>query len=719
MKKISILLVLLSIFQILSAIELDDIIAGKYKSEKIPEFRSMQDGEHYTQIFQNKAVAKYNYSTGNFVDTLFSVTSVKGVVLKSIDGYILSPDEQKMLVYNNVKYRYRRSFTADYYIVDLKRKEIAPLSEFTPQEAPLFSPNSRYIAFAHENNLHIYKFDFKTEIQITKDGQKGKIINGISDWVYEEEFETTRHFEWSPDSKLIAFNKFREEDVPEFSFQTFSDGNEQFDYPKLKSFKYPKAGNVNSKVDVCIYNDFDKTTRSISLPQILNGSYIPRIKWTNSAEQLAVFQLNREQNQLNMYFVNPRTTNAQLILRQEDKRYIDYSLIDDIEYLQDGKSFILTSEKDGYNHLYQYSMNGRLIKQLTKGKWDITKFYGFDSKSGNYYYQSATVNPTKRELYKLSANGKTTKLSFGDGISDAIFSKNFKYRLETNTELNIPEKTEIKDLTGKVNRVISSNSELKNIVLELPKKEMFSFRTSENIVLNGWILKPKNFNENQKYPVLQVQYSGPGSQQALDKWSIGWEYYLAENNCIVVCVDGRGTGARGSEFKKCTYQQMGLLERNDQIETAKYLASLSFIDKDKIGIWGWSYGGSTTLWSMSSGEKIFKAGIAVAPVTDWHFYNTAYTERFMRRPQENSTGYSNTSALNMAEKLEGRLLLIHGTADDNVHVQNTYLYTQKLVEAGKQFEMHIYTDKEHSLTGLTTRTHLYRRMYEFLQKNLF
>lgn len=719
MKKITLLIITISIAFWGFSDTLDDIVTGKFSSKTTTEFRSMQDGEHYTTMSGNIAIVKYNYASGNFTDTLFSVSSVKGVKLKKIEGYILSPDEQKMLVYNNVKHRYRRSYTADYYIVDLKRKEIAALSEFTPQEAPLFSPNSRYIAFAHQNNLHIYKFDFKTEIQITKDGQEGKIINGISDWVYEEEFETTRHFEWSPDSKLLAFTKFKEESVKEFSFQKFSDENGAIKYPQSTSYKYPKAGESNSIVEVCIYNDFDKTTRAITLPEVLNGHYIPRIKWTNSQEQLAVFQLNREQNQLDMYFVNPRTTKAQLILRQQDKRYIDYSTIDDIKFNPDGKGFIMSSEKDGYLHLYQYSMNGRQIKQLTKGNWEITKFYGIDFRTGNIYYQSADLNPLQRDIYKLQSNGKAIRLSSGKGTSDAVFSNNFNYYLSRNSDINSPVTVEIKDQTGKINRKITDNQELKSKIRNFPKKEFFKFKNSENIELNGWILKPMNFDANKKYPVLQVQYSGPGSQQVLDKWSISWEYYLAQENCIVVCTDGRGTGGRGSEFKKCTYQQMGIMERNDQIETAKYLATLPFIDKEKIGIWGWSYGGSTTLWAMSSGEKVFKAGIAVAPVTDWHFYNTAYTERFMRRPQENSNGYEETSTLNMAEKLEGRLLLVHGTSDDNVHIQNTYLYTQKLVEAGKQFEMQVYTDKEHSLTGDVTRTHLYRRMYDFLKTNLF
>jgi len=700
-----------------------DITDGKFRPKRFDPLRSMNDGENYTLSVRDKAVVKYNYKTGETVDTLFSTAQIKNCPIKSFSGYELSPNEMKMLVYTNVKYRYRRTFTADYYVYDIKRKTLEPLSEDGAQEVPLFSPDSRYIAFARANNLYMKKLDFNTEIPITKDGEAGKIINGTPDWVYEEEFEATRHFCWSPDSKLLAYLKFNETDIPEFSFQLYknpSDPDEIELYPGFLKFKYPKAGQNNSKVSVCVYDDFNKTTRFVKLPDTDKDFYIPRIRWTNAQEQLAVFKLNRNQNVLDMLLANPGSGVAKLILRQEDKYYVNYEYIDNIQFTSDNQFFFGTSEQDGYHHIYQYRINGTVVKQITKGNWDVTEFYGYDEVKKMLYYQSAESSPMKRDVYSVDAKGKKVRLSNGKGTHQAYFNSSLTLFADVSSDIQSPNTVSLYNSTGKLIRTIDNNNQLKKEfdALQLPAKEFFSFTTGENIKLNGWMVKPANFNPNKKYPVLQVQYSGPNSQEVLDKWSIGWEYYLAMNGYAVVCVDGRGTGARGAEFRKCTYMQMGILETRDQVETAKYLGSLSYIDKDRIGIWGWSYGGSMTLWSMSNGEKIFKAGIAVAPVTDWHLYNTAYTERFMRRPQENFDGYDKTSAIGMAKNLNGKLLIIHGSADDNVHMQNTMLYIDKLIEADKQFEMQIYPDKNHSILGKQTRRHLYTRMSEFLFRNL-
>ncbi|MGB4413375.1 MAG: S9 family peptidase [Paludibacter sp.] len=701
-----------------------DITDGKFRAKKIEAPRSMNDGEHYSLKVNDKAIVKYNYKTGATIDTLFSIAQIKNCPLKSISGYELSPNEMKILVYTNVKYRYRRTFTADYYLYDIKRKELEPLSENGAQEVPLFSPDSRYIAFARNNNLFMKKLDFKTEIAITKDGVVGKIINGTPDWVYEEEFEATRHFAWSPDSKLLAFIKFNESDIPEFSFQLYKNQATEDDdinlYPSFQKFKYPKAGENNSKVSVCVYDDFNKTTKSMQLPDADQDFYVPRIRWTNSAEQLIIYKLNRNQNRLDMLMANPRSTLTKLILRQDDKYYVDYENIDLMQFTADNQFFYAVSEKDGFRHIYQYRINGTVVKQITKGNWDVTDFYGYDEAKKVIYYQSAETSPMQRDIYTIDAKGKKTRLTDGKGTHKAAFNSKFNYFTDNASCIDMPDVITLRSQTGGQIRVLESNSVLKQefSALQLPPKEFFSFTTSENVKLNGWMLKPVNFDANKKYPVLQVQYSGPNSQEVLDKWDIGWEYYLATKDYVVVCVDGRGTGARGSEFRKCTYQQIGVFEARDQVETAKYLAMQSYIDKDRIGIWGWSFGGTVTLGSMSTGERIFKAGIAVAPVTDWRLYNTAYTERFMRRPQENFEGYKKTSLLGMADKLEGRLLIIHGSADDNVHTQNTLLYIDRLVKADKQFEMQIYTDKNHSLLGEETRRHLYRRMSEFLFKNL-
>lgn len=698
-----------------------DITDGKFRPDKSQIPVSMNDGEHYTLMVDDQTIVKYNYKTGAAVDTLLSINKVKVKLIDSFSGYIMSPKETKILVYKNEKKRYRRSFTAEYYIYDIKYKEFDPLSSKTPQEAPVFSADDRYIAFAHSNNLHMKKVDFKTDIQITKDGEAGKISNGISDWLYEEEFETTYHYDWCPDSKLLAFVKFDERDVKEFTFQTFlqKDKSDFLLYPEHIQFKYPKAGEKNPTAIICIYDDFNKTTRTIDL-KLQNDYYIPRIKWTSNANQLAIFQMNRNQNRLNMFFANPKTGIARLITREESKTYIDYQNINLLQFRKDNSGFYSISDRDGYRHIYQHRMDGTIARQITKGNWDITNFYGVDERRNIIYYQSAELSPVQRNIFSIDAKGKKVSIAEAKGKNDAWFSTGFNYFVHEFSSITQPNIFVLRNSNGSKIRNLKDNSLLATTFqsFQLNNKDFFSFSTSDNIKLNGWMLKPTGFDPEKKYPVLMIQYSGPGSQLAINQWNIGWEYYLSTKGYMVVCVDGRGTGSRGADFMKSTYKQLGILEARDQTETAKYLSGLTYVDKSRIGIWGWSYGGSVVLWAMSSGENVFKAGISVAPVTDWRFYNTAYTERFMQTPEENFSGYEETSAVLKADQLEGRLLIIHGTADDNVHYNNTLIYTDKLVEAGKQFEMQIYTDKNHSITGKQTRRHLYTRMSEFLFREL-
>lgn len=701
-----------------------DITDGKFRAKSLPAFYSMNDGEHYTVLEEQSKIVKYNFKTGKAVETLLDLSSVKNAPIEKISGYKFSPTEEFIMVYTNVEHRYRRTFTADYYIYNDRRSSLTPLSEYGKQEAPLFSPDSRYVAFARDNNLFIRKIDFNTELAVTKDGESGKIINGIPDWVYEEEFGLSRCFEWSPDSKLLAFLKFDESEVPEFSFQKYNSNPNQDGislYPSYLNFKYPKAGERNSKVKLYIYDDYNKNTREVKLDDDLTADYyIPRIKWTNSSEQLAVFKLNRNQNKMEMYLANPKSTIAKPLLTEEYKYYVDYSLIDYIHFLGDDRSFIYVSERDGYRHVYRYRLTGTLDKQLTSGNWDVTNVYGYDEKNNILYYQSAETSPMQRNVYSLDTKGKKTMLTDGKGTHNAIFSTGYSYFVDNVSTVSTPSHISLKSNKGAEIRTLVDNKELAGKInsLNLPKKEFFSFTTSENISLNGWMLKPANFDGSKQYPVLMLQYSGPGSQQVRDSWSLGWEYYLAQNGYIVACVDGRGTGARGAEFEKCTYQQLGILETADQIEAAKYLGKQSYIDADRIGIWGWSFGGFVTLMALSSEENVFKAGIAVAPVTDWRLYNTAYTERFMRRPQENFRGYDATSLMLKADNLNGNLFIIHGTADDNVHVQNTMLYIDRLIQADKDFEMFLFPDKDHSILGKQTRRHLYRNKFNFLNEKL-
>jgi len=698
------------------------ITDGTFKTtnDQIPS--SMNDGEHYTLMTDQQTIVRFNYKTGAIVDTLLSVRQVQNAPIKSFEGYIMSPREKKILVYNNKQMRYRRSFTADYYIYDIKYKEFDPLSSQAPQAAPVFSPDDRYIAFAHEHNLYMKKVDFKTDIQITKDGEFGKISNGIPDWLYEEEFEATHHYAWSPDSKLLAFVKFDESEVRAFSFQTFLDKHKKdyLLYPEQTAFKYPKAGEKNARAIVCVYDDYNKTTRVVKLIDHDTDYYIPRIKWTNNSDQLAVFQLNRNQNRLDMYAVNPKTMLAKLLTREESKTYIDYKNIDYLKFCKNSTDYYGVSSRDGYRHIYRHRKDGSIAKQVTKGNWDITDFYGVDEKKNVVYYQSAESSPMQRQVYAIDAKGKKTNLTDAKGKNRAFFSKNFSYFVHQYSDVNTPDTYVLRTADGKNIREISNHKNLSDTLhsYKLNQKEFFSFNTTDGVSLNGWMLKPINFDESMQYPVLMIQYSGPDSQLVLDKWDIGWEYYLSTKGYITVCVDGRGTGARGKAFADSGYKQQGIPEAADQIATAKHLGSLHYIDKNRIGIWGWSYGGTVAILTMSSGEPVFKAGIAVAPVTDWRFYNTAYIERFMQTPEENFIGYENSSSLLKAEQLNGKLLLVHGTADDNVHYNNTLIYADRLVEAGKQFDMQIYTDKNHSILGKQTRRHLYTKMVDFLDKNL-
>lgn len=724
MKRIHLIFVLTLCVNTLFAGLLSDITDGKFKVKTIDIPRSMNDGEYYTLMVNDKAIVKCNYKTGATVDTLFSTFRLKNSPLKQISGYEFSPNEARLLVYTNVKKRYRRTFTADYYVVDVKRHEIQALSDNGPQEVPLFSPDNRYIAFARENNLFIKKLDYNTETPVTKDGLAGNIINGTPDWVYEEEFAKTRYFEWSPDSKLLAFVRFDESKVPEYSYIQYKGKPDDKDnlnlYPSIVSFKYPKAGQNNSKVSVCVYDDYYKSIKTMKLTDDDQDFYIPGIHWSNSVDQLAIFKLNRIQNKLEMLMANPRSTLTKLVLQQDDKYYVDYENIDFVHFSADNLTFVGVTELDGYRHIYLYNINGTVLKQLTKGNWDVTDVYGYDDKTQTVYYQSAEVSPLQRDIYSVDSKGKKLRLTDGKGTHKGYFNSTLTSFVDNASAMELPNILMLRTNKGNSIRLIENNSALaaEFKALNLPKKEFFSFTTSENIKLNGWIIKPVNFDPSKKYPVLMVQYSGPNSQEVLDTWKIDWEYYLATQNFVVACVDGRGTGARGAEFRKCTYEQLGILETKDQVEGAKYLGRQPYIDKDRLGIWGWSFGGTMTLMCMSTGEKVFKAGIAVAPVTDWRLYNTAYTERFMRTPQEDFKGYDVSSALQRADKLQGNLLIVHGSADDNVHTQNTMLYIDKLVSAGKQFEMQLYTDKNHSILGKETRRHLYTRMTDFLLKNL-
>ncbi len=697
------------------SLQLTDVTSGRFIPKGIGEISPLPDGEHYSMLSEDRTkIVKYAYKTGQPVETLFDVKTVRETKLESIDGYLISPTGHRIVVWTDKEYIYRRSWKANLYDYDVRRNFLKPLSD-TPGKAmnPTISPDGRMCAFIRDNNIWLKKYDYDTESQVTKDGEIGKILNGLPDWVYEEEFEVTNLMSWSADNKFLSFVKFDESEVPSFSFQVF-DGSL---YPGYQQFKYPKAGEKNSTVSCHTYSVETKDIKKMNVPLDPDG-YIPLIKYTSDADRLAVMTLNRQQNIFSMYYVNPGSGVAKLILKEENKAYINSNLLKYITFTPE--HFIYASEKSGFTHLYLYSSTGVLQKQLTSGNFDVTDFYGFDPSSKTVYYQAAPESPLRRGVYKTDEKGNVIKLASGEGINSAHFSRNFNYFINTYTTLSIPNRITINDVKGKELVVLEDNAPLKSSLagIQLPRKEFFTFTNAAGIELNGWMIKPTDFSSSNRYPVLMTQYSGPGSQQVLDRFTVAWEEYMASRGYIVVCVDGRGTGARGEEFRKCTYMNLLMLESDDQIAGARYMASQPYVDKDRIAIWGWSYGGSMTLMCMSRGNGIFKAGIAVAPVTDWKYYDSVYTERYMRTPKENFTGYEKCSPLRLAGDLQGRLLLVHGTSDDNVHFQNSLYYTNALIDAGKQFDMQVYPNRNHNLPGTATRTHLYTRLTQFLYNNL-
>ena len=733
MKKIFTLLFSLLIFTTgatAQKVTLKDVANGTYRAQGIYGLKPMLDGEHYTQISgDHKRIVKYSFKTGKEVGTIFDVTTARNVELKSFDGYIMSPDESLILIQTETKPIYRRSFTAVYYIYNVKNRTLEPLSNNGPQQVPLFSPDSHQIAFVRDNNIHLVKLLFgNSESQVTKDGEYNKVLNGIPDWVYEEEFAFNRAFDFSADSKMIAYIRFDESEIPMYSFPWYKglapEKKEYATYPGSYDYKYPKSGVGNSKVSVHTFDIKSRVTREMKL-EIDSDAYIPRIRFTHDPNKLAIMTLNRHQNRFNLYMANPRSGICQVAVRDESEQYIKEQAYSNIAFFPE--NIVMMSERNGYNHLYLYTIGGNLVKQITKGEFEVKDFLGWDRKTNEFYYTSNEGSPLRTAVYKIDAKGKKTKLSTRTGTNTALFSTDMTYYINTFSSIDTPTLITLNNNKGKELVTLVDNKQLKSQLagLNMPQKEFFTFTTSQGVELNGWMMKPSNFDPNKKYPVIMHQYSGPGSQQVLDRWGIGsfsdggmFEAYMCDKGFIMVCVDGRGTGGRGAAFEKCTYLSIGVKEATDQAEAAKYLGTLPYIDGKRIGIWGWSYGGYNTLMSMSEGAGAFKAGVAIAAPTDWRFYDTVYTERFMRTPKENGDGYNASSAINRIGQLKGDLLLIHGSADDNVHFQNFMEYNEALVQADKQFETQIYTNRNHSIAGGNTRNHLMNRVADFFLRKL-
>ena len=699
------------------SVSLKEITDGMFRQKTaVGEMRSLPDGEHYTAMNADRnMIVKYSYRTGKAVDTLFNATTARECEFTKFDGYTISSTGHHILVWRETEPIYRRSYKAAVYDYDVRRNYIKPITDSKEKVMiPTFSPDGRMCAFVKDNNIWIRKFDFDTEVQVTKDGALNKILNGTTDWVYEEEFAVTNLMAWSPDSEYLTYVRTDETEVPEYSMQVYGEGL----YPSYYNFKYPKAGQKNSTVSVKAYSVQTRDTKHLDVPMD-EDSYIPRITFTRNASQLAVMTLNRHQNIFNMYYVNPKSGVSRLILREENECYVDSEWLSSIHFLSNGFTYV--SEQDGYAHIYLYSPTGVLQKQITQGNWDVTRLIGYDETTKNTYYESAEESPLRRAVYKIDAKGVKTRLTPEEGTNSAAFSANYAYFVNRYSNANTPMRITVNETKSrKVLRTLQDNAELRERLAQyrFGKKEFFTLTTKSGFELNAWMVKPANFDESKKYPVMMTQYSGPNSQQVLDSYSFDWEQYLAANGIIVVCVDGRGTGARGEAFRKCTYLRMGEKESQDQVEAAQALGQYPYIDAGRMAIWGWSFGGYNTLMALSVGHGTFKVGIAVAPPTDWKYYDTVYTERYMRTPQENFDGYAATSPLKKVKDLEGKLLLIHGTADDNVHFMQSMEYAEALVQAGKQFDMHVYKDRNHGISGGNTRYHLYTKMSNYLFENL-
>ncbi len=700
-------------------ITLDDIWKNyTFYPAYVSGFNFQNDGQHYTRL-EHDAIRQYDLLTEQNTGVVLNGDDIEGKegFNGHISDYSFSEDESKIVISSETEAIYRHSTRARYFVYDVKNKSLTSVFPEGKIRYATLNPQGDKIAFVHQNNLYVKDLKSNAITQITKDGKKNSIINGATDWVYEEEFSFSVGFQWAPDGKKIAFYRFDESAVKEFTYTNYNDDV----YPEYVTFKYPKVGEENSKVTIHIYDvKKDITTRVNSF--VNEDHYIPRIKWTQDPNKLCVFRMNRHQNKLELLLANAKTGKTTLLLKEENKYYID--IHDNLTFLKDGKHFIWTSEQSGWNHIYLYDMKGRMQYQITKGKWEVTDFYGVDEKRGLVYYQAAEESPLERQIYAASIKGKRKQTIYGEkGWASAQFSSTFDYLVVTHSTINSPTTYTVYDNNGKEVRTIEDNA--KQVANQekygVSDVEFFTFSTSTDVKLNGWMIKPAFFDPEKKYPVLMYVYGGPGSQQVMDRWkgqNYWWFQMLAQKGFIVACVDNRGTGGRGEAFKKMTYLQLGKYETEDQIEAARYLADLDYVDESRIGIFGWSYGGYMSSLCLLKGNDVFKAAIAVAPVTNWKWYDSIYTERYMRTEKENPEGYHENSPVYFTNQLKGNYLLVHGLSDDNVHFQNSAEMAKELIKNNKQFETYYYPNKNHGIYGGLTRLHLYTKMTNFLMEKL-
>ena len=699
-------------------INLEEIWSGAFRTQGLDELRSLKSGKQYAVLNYNQSsgessVDVYDYLSGEKVNTLVSSSEIKDA--NYFLTYTLSKDETKVLLATDLQQIYRRSTLGTYHVYDVNTKKAILVSEHKIQE-PVLNPAGTKVAYGYNNNIFIKNLTTGRTTQVTQDGLKNSIINGITDWVYEEEFAFVRAFEWNKDGSKIGYIKFDEAKVPRFSMDVYGKGL----YPKQQVFKYPKAGDPNALVSLHVYDLKTQKTSNVDLSEY-NNYYIPRIKWTQQTNVLSVQTTNRKQNTIDLIFVDASKNQTSLVLQEKDDAYVD--ITDNVTFFKDN-SFIWTSERDGWNHIYHFNKNGTLKNQITKGPWEVTNYYGYNPKNNTIYYQSTENGSINRGVYSVNVKGKNKKeLSVETGTNRASFSKDYSYYINTFQSATTPSIFTLNDSnTGSVIKQIKDNAALATKVAgyKMSEKEFSTISINGND-LNMYTIKPLDFDPSKKYPLFMYQYSGPGSQNVANKWNGSndyWHQMLVQQGYIVVCIDGRGTGLKGRDFKKVTQLALGKYEVEDQITAAKKLGALPYIDANRIGIWGWSYGGFMSSNYLFQGSDTFSMAIAVAPVSSWRFYDTIYTERYMTTPQENASGYDTNSPMYHVDKLKGKFLLVHGSADDNVHVQNTTRLVAALVQANKQFDWAIYPDKNHGIYGGNTRLHLYTKMTNFIKNNL-
>ena len=699
-------------------ITLEDIYKkGEFSQKSVHGLRSMNDGIHYTTLEDQSRIVKYSYRSGDQVEVLFDAEKYEEIA--GFRRYTFSESENKILIATQVQPIYRRSYTAEFYVYYCEEERLQPLSENGAQRLATFSPGGDRVGFVRENDLFVKDLNKGTETQITHDGETNHIINGTTDWVYEEEFAITQGFHWSPDGNRIAFYKFDESRVKVFHMTMYRNQL----YPEDYAFKYPKAGEKNSIVKIFVHDLKEGTTREMDTGEETD-QYIPRIKWTPDNDKLCMIRMNRLQNKIEIMLADATTGDSEVIYQETNPYYISQIGDDYPTFIKDGAQFIIYSEKSGYNHLYVYDLEGRLVNRITKGEWDVTDFIGYDAQQGRVFYSSAEQSPLKRHVYSIGLDGSgKRKVTAKDGWNRADFSNGYKYFINYHSTANTPQVVTLHSRSGELIRTLEDNSQLNKKIEEygFTQKEFLKINTpSSEYDLNAYVIKPPDFDPDQTYPLFMYLYGGPGSQEVTDRWGgrLAWFQMLAQRGYVIAVVDNRGTGARGQHFKKMTYGALGKYETTDQIEAARYFGNKPYIDADRIGIFGWSYGGYMSSNCLFQGNETFSMAIAVAPVTNWRYYDTIYTERFMGLPQDNAKGYDENSPINHAEGLKGDYLLIHGTGDDNVHVQNSMELAEELVQANKQFEMQFYPDKHHGIYGGNTTFHLYTRMTRFIEENL-